>query len=145
MLLCAVQTGVCIWLLWELIRLFGLFSKTTVMRCFFQDVFFCVIAALVTFFAFLGFADGNIYPYLLLGEAIGFCIPYFTIGRIWRAISASLIRVCKRLFRPIKQRILRRGEEVANNFFAFIGNFRDSLFEKIRKMYKKTKKIQKKS
>ena len=53
MMLCAMQTGVCVWIFYELVRLCRLLTGTTAVSCFFQDVFFCVFAALITFFAFL--------------------------------------------------------------------------------------------
>lgn len=106
-LLYACGLGFWLGLYYELFRTLRLLLPPTARGCFFQDVFFCLSAALVTFFCFLSISDGNMYPYLFIGEMAGFFSFYCTLGRVFHKILGALLRLLLLLFRRIKRWISR--------------------------------------
>ena len=59
---------------------------------FFQDLFFFVSAAILTFFFALTVTGGELRFYLFLGLGIGFTAYYFTIGRVVMAFAETAVR-----------------------------------------------------
>ncbi len=95
-LLYACGLGFWIGLYYELFRTLRLLFPPTGKSCFFQDVFFCLTSALITFFCFLAIADGQMVPYLFIGEAVGFFAFYSTVGRVFHILLAALFRLLAR-------------------------------------------------
>ena len=141
----ACGLGVWIGLYYELFRTWRLLFVPSVIGCFLQDIFFCITSALITFFVFLGIADGQLYPYLLIGELTGFCSFYFTMGRLCHRVLGTVIRGIFLFVRGIRRkvyavlRILFSG--VQSKFLVF---YREAV-KKIGERRKKSKKISKKS
>ena len=91
-LLYACGLGFWLGLYYEIFRTVRLLMPPTAKSCFFQDVFFCLSAALCTFFCFLAIADGRMYLYLFVGEITGFFVFYCTLGRVFHTVLAALLR-----------------------------------------------------
>lgn len=91
-LLYACGLGFWLGLYYEIFRTVRLLMPPTAKSCFFQDVFFCLSAALCTFFCFLAIADGRLYLYLFVGEITGFFAFYCTLGRMFHTVFAALLR-----------------------------------------------------
>ena len=74
--------GLLLGLLYDGFRVPRLVMRSGGKTIFFQDVLFCLLAAVITFLFALAIMDGRLRFYLFLGEAIGFGSYYFTIGRL---------------------------------------------------------------
>lgn len=90
----ACGLGFWIGLYYEMFRTLRLLLPPSVCACFVQDLLFCLSSAVLTFFGFLAIADGNMYPYLFVGETVGFLAFYYTVGRVLHIVLASVIRRC---------------------------------------------------
>lgn len=137
----ACGLGFWLGLYYELFRTVRLLLPPTAKGCFFQDVFFCLSAALITFFTFLAIADGQMVPYLFIGEIIGFFAFYCTIGRIFHTLLAALLRRLARAIRTLWRWISR---PISRWFGALFGRQsritavpRRFISEKIQKLRKK--------
>lgn len=100
----ACGLGFLIGLYYEFFRSVRLVAIPSVASCVFQDIFFCVSSALLTFFVFLGLADGVMYPYLFLGELLGFYIFRGSLGKVVHVIFAGLLALLKRFWDAIAKR-----------------------------------------
>ncbi len=96
-------------------RMVRLLFPPSAVSCFFQDVFFFISGSVTAFFVFLGIADGQIYPYLLVGVVVGFLSFYYTFGRFLHIILAKgvrwVMRICCVLsgwIQPIKRKAVVR-------------------------------------
>ncbi len=106
-LLYALGLGFWLGLYYELFRTLRLLVKPTAKSCFFQDVFFCISAALITFFTFLAIADGETPLYLFVGEAVGFFTFYGTVGRVLHRQFSVVLRTVGRLARRFSSGVSR--------------------------------------
>ena len=102
------------------------------------DLLYCIFLCFVSFIFCMTVNEGQFRLYLLLGEAIGFAVYYFSLGVVVFTLgekSVSLIKSCfKRIFRVI--------------FFPFCWIFKrvKVLFNKILKFGRKSgKKLKNKS
>lgn len=109
-LLYACGLGFLIGVVYELFRSFREISPPSRTVCFVQDILFCLVSALLMFFAFLMISDGKIYPYLLVGTLVGFFVFYCTVGRwlhkliavVWKRAVFVFKGFCRILFYPAK-------------------------------------------
>ncbi len=106
-LIYALGLGFWLGLYYELFRTLRLLFRPTAKSCFFQDVFFCLSSALITFFVFLAMADGEMPLYLFVGEVIGFLVFYGTFGRVFHRLLAWLLRAIGRVFRRVAHAVSR--------------------------------------
>ena len=99
--------GVGFWLgaCYCLFQMFRIIVRCGVWSCFFQDILFCLSAALATFFVFLAISDGCIYPYLLIGEGIGFLVFYCSVGKWLQWICRKSVRRWRILHGKIQKRL----------------------------------------
>ncbi len=130
--------GFLLGLYYEFFRSVRLWSPPSVGVCIFQDIFFCLSSALVTFFVLLGLADGNMYPYLFIGEGIGFLVFYGSLGNVIHKILLWILRLLTKIFKGIQRKVFTPVYRwLTQKFWKAKG----ILVEKC----KKTKKTQKKS
>lgn len=76
---------------YEIFRVPRLVLRSGKKALFFQDFFFCLSAAVITFLFSLAVMDGRLRLYLFLGEAIGFAAYYFTVGRLVVRFSVTAV------------------------------------------------------
>ncbi len=105
MLLYACGLGFWLGAYYCLFQMFRIVVRCGIVSCFFQDVLFCVSAALVTFFVFLAVSDGCVYPYLLAGEGVGFLVFYSSVGRLLRWTCRKSVGKLRRLRRKLQKRL----------------------------------------
>lgn len=119
----SVAAGVVLGAFYDVFRIWRTFFHTEKRAVFFQDVFYMVAVAFLTFLLALAVSFGEIRFYLLGGEAAGWFAYYFTVGqvtdRVFRFISRLLYRW---LLRPLK-RAARRCARCFGGKFRAIGNF----------------------
>lgn len=103
----ACGVGFLIGLYYELFRTLRLLFPPTAKSCFFQDVFFCLTAAVAVFFCLLAITDGVLYLYSLVGIAAGFFACYYTVGSVLHGLLAVLLRELYRLWRALCRAVSR--------------------------------------
>ncbi len=130
--------GFLLGLYYECFKAIRMWSPPGVVACVFQDIFFCLSSAVITFFAFLGLADGNMYPYLFVGEAVGFFVFYGSLGNVVHKILVCFLKLCNTIFNSIQKRV---WVPVYGWFIKKISRKKSALVKKS----KKTRKTQKKS
>lgn len=103
----ACGVGFLIGLYYELFRTLRLLFPPTARGCFFQDVFFCLTAAVAVFFCLLAITDGVLYLYSFLGIAAGFFACYYTVGRVLHGLLAAVLRTLYRLWHALCRTVSR--------------------------------------
>lgn len=136
--LCACGLGFLLGLYYALFRTIRLILPPSAGVCIFQDVFFCVTSALVTFFAFLGLSDGILHPYLIIGETLGFFVFLGSLGNVIHTLLATCYAFLVRLSDFVTKRFVLPIFRVLKGVARKI----KTVLEKIVKKRKKHKKSQ---
>lgn len=84
--------------LFRIIRLSISSGKTAVII---SDLLYCISLCFSTFIFLITVNEGQVRFYLLLGEAIGFAIYYFSFGAIFFSFSGKIIEIIKLCFKRI--------------------------------------------
>lgn len=84
--------GFLLGLYYDGFRVARLVMRSSKRVIFFQDLFFFVSAAILTFFFALTVTGGELRFYLFLGLGIGFTAYYFTIGRVVMGFAETAVR-----------------------------------------------------
>jgi Spore cortex protein YabQ (Spore_YabQ). len=102
--LVSVLTGVLLGALYDIFRIYRTVFRPEKRAVFFQDLFYMICAAFVTFLLALGVNYGEIRFYILAGEAIGWCLYYLTIGMVTVQVFRFVSRILRRyLIYPVKR------------------------------------------
>lgn len=99
------------------------------------DILYCTFLCFCTFLFFLIVNEGELRAYLLLGEAIGFAVYYFSLG-------AAIFSVSEKIISFIKKTILLIFKAISYPFqklFAILSNFFGKILKKSRKNAKNIK------
>jgi hypothetical protein len=131
--------------IYEIFRTVHLLFPPSARGCFIQDVGFCLIATLLTFFGFLAIADGNLYPYLFIGEGIGFFAFYKTMGHFIHIVLSWIIGGILYVMKWLRQKFFIPLGKVLDALFEKLESFLLLLGQKIKKMCKKSKFFSKKT
>ena len=104
----SVVAGVLLGAYYDIFRIFRTVFRPEKRAVFFQDIFYMLSAAFVTFLLALGVNYGEIRFYILAGEIIGWCLYFLTVGmitiRLFKCVSYILHRF---LISPIRKIILQ--------------------------------------
>lgn len=104
----SIGVGVALGLFYDVFRIFRTVFRSEKRAVFFQDLFYMVCAAFVTFLVAVGVNYGEVRFYILAGELIGWCAYYLTVGMVTIRVFCFVSRVLHRfLIDPVKK-ILRR-------------------------------------
>ncbi len=98
--------GFLLGLYYECFKAVRLWSPPSVCVCIVQDIFFCVSSAVITFFVLLGLADGNMYPYLFIGEGVGFFVFYGSLGNVVHKLLVFFLKCCNKVLDGVRKRFL---------------------------------------
>lgn len=121
----SVGAGVLLGIFYDVFRIFRTVFHSEKRAVFFQDLFYMLCAAFVTFLVSLGVNYGDVRFYILGGEVIGWCLYYITIGMVTLRVFLFVSHVLHRfLIDPIKKFLYK--------FFHWIGC-------KLKKLGKKMK------
>lgn len=102
--LVSVLTGVLLGALYDIFRIYRTVFRPEKRAVFFQDLFYMICAAFVTFLLSLGVNYGEVRFYILAGEAIGWCLYYLTIGMVTIQVFRFISRILRRyLIGPVKR------------------------------------------
>lgn len=120
----SVGAGVLLGAFYDVFRIFRTVFRSEKRAVFFQDLFYMLCAAFVTFLLALGVNYGDVRFYILAGEVIGWCLYYLTVGmvtiQVFRFVSHILHkfltdpikRIIAKLFHWIGKKIKIIGKKV---------------------------------
>ncbi|MDD3692419.1 MAG: spore cortex biosynthesis protein YabQ [Oscillospiraceae bacterium] len=94
-LLLSCGMGFILGLYYECYRVPRLVMRISKTALFIQDIVYFLSAAVLTFLFSLAIMDGRLRFYLFLGEAIGFAVYYFTVGRLVGRIAVIVVNAVK--------------------------------------------------
>ena len=117
----SVGVGVFICLLYIAVQsLFALFGKSNRVY-YFADGVFSVLFAFVSFFFMVLYNSGRVRLHLILGEALGFFVFYFSVGRY---LHSALERLTETIRKTVGI-ILLPVRSVLRHFLNGMGEIRD--------------------
>lgn len=100
----SVGVGVLLGAFYDVFRIFRTVFRSEKRAVFFQDLFYMIGAAFVTFLLALGVNYGDVRFYILAGEIIGWCLYYLTVGLVTIRVFLITSRILhKFLINPIKR------------------------------------------
>lgn len=106
--LISVIIGILLGAFYDVFRIFRTVFKTEKRAVFFQDLFYMLCTAFVTFLLALGVNYGDVRFYIIAGEMIGWCLYYLTVGMVTYQVFRFVTRIAhKFLIDPIKGLILK--------------------------------------
>ncbi len=88
----SVLFGVLYCLFYDFFRVLRKLNKSTALSVFFEDLFYFVVIAFVTFLLLMSLSNGEIRGYILFGMAVGFVICYFTISHFFVKILYAFFK-----------------------------------------------------
>lgn len=106
----ALAAGIFLGAFYDVFRVLRSMLNSKKSHVFFQDLLYMAVSAVVTFLVALAYSDGRIRFYLLLGEAAGWCVWHFTIGRVTVGACRFFFRLVRRhVVQPIRGLLLKWG------------------------------------
>lgn len=105
----SIVTGLLLGAYYDIFRIFRTVFQSESRAVFFQDLFYMLSAAFITFLLSLGVNYGEVRFYILAGEMIGWCLYYLTVGmvtiRVFQFVSKILHKFLINPIRKISVRI----------------------------------------
>lgn len=119
----SVVAGAFLGAYYDVFRIFRTVFQSERRAVFFQDLFYMISAAFVTFLLALGVNYGEVRFYILAGEVIGWCLYYLTVGMVTiqvfrfvsKAVRKIIINPIKRLLATISQLIASLVKLIVKN------------------------------
>lgn len=113
--LLSLGLGFMMGIFYDLFRIIRMSISKNKISVIISDLLYCIFLCFVTFLFCITVNEGQIRLYLLLGEAIGFAVYYFSLGAIIFSFSEFLVDFIKRcikrffcvLFFPFKWIFIR--------------------------------------
>ena len=100
----SIVAGVFLGAYYDIFRIFRTVFQSENRAVFFQDLFYMISAAFVTFLLSLGVNYGEVRFYILAGEIIGWCLYYLTVGMVTIRVFQFVSKILHKLFiNPIKK------------------------------------------
>lgn len=113
----SVLLGLLTGLFYECFRLQRVFGGKGRIIVFVQDLIFWFLTALATYCFLLAFAKGKVRLFVLVGQALGFIVYYYSVGRLVHSLATWIARLLRRLFsflfRPFRRAGQYAGKKVA--------------------------------
>ncbi len=101
----ALAVGAALGAFYDVFRISRVAFYTHEVIVFAEDVIFCVICAIVTFFFGLTVIDGSLRLFLVLGELCGGIVYHNTAGRLVLRVASRIIDAINAVFRFVKYKI----------------------------------------
>lgn len=96
--LSSIALGAGVGLLYDIFRILRIAVPHKTFVIALEDMLYWTMAAFVTFLFFFCSDKGRIRLFLLIGEAIGFILWYFTLGALLIRVAKKVIAVVKWIF-----------------------------------------------
>ena len=126
--LISIACGVCLGLYYDFFRIFRTVFQSEKRTVFFQDLFYMLTAAFVTFLLALGVNYGEVRFYILAGEVIGWCLYFLTFGMVTIRVFHFASYVIHRFFiNPIKKILSKLLHFLSNKIKLLLTNIKIKL------------------
>jgi spore cortex biosynthesis protein YabQ len=99
--------GMALGAIYDVFRIFRIAITCGKIVVFIQDIIFFVLSATLSFLLMLYTNTGEIRLFYILGELIGFCIYYFTIGILVYKSAKAVVEFIKKILRVVFRLILK--------------------------------------
>lgn len=123
--------GIC----YDVFRIIRLALHLKKSMIFVQDLLYVLLCTILTFFCLLALNNGQITPFMLFGELLGWLVYYFSLGVVAIRVSNAVIRAIRKLthrcaalfsrpFRAISARAKQSGrvlnKKIKTNYYKII-------------------------
>ena len=102
----SVGVGILLGAYYDIFRIFRTVFQSEKRAVFFQDLFYMLSAAFITFLLALGVSYGEVRFYILAGELIGWCLYYLTAGMVTIQLFKFISYIVHRFFINPTKKIL---------------------------------------
>ncbi|WP_255575750.1 spore cortex biosynthesis protein YabQ [Caproiciproducens faecalis] len=104
----AIAVGVFLGAYYDVFRIFRTVFQSERRAVFFQDLFYMITAAFVTFLLALGVNYGEVRFYILAGEGIGWCLYFLTVGTVTYRMFCLIAKIVRKyIIVPVKKIIAK--------------------------------------
>jgi spore cortex biosynthesis protein YabQ len=101
--LISIAAGFFLGAFYDVFRIFRTVFQSERRAVFYQDLFYMVAIAFVTFLVALGVNYGDVRFYILAGEGIGWCFYFLTVGFVTLQVFRFLAKIVKKyIISPIQ-------------------------------------------
>lgn len=121
--------------LYDIVRIIRICISAKKASFIISDILYSVILCISTFLFLLTVNEGEVRFYLILGEAAGFGVWYFSLGVLLYSVSGKIIAFLKRAARAV----FRAVSFPFRWIFGKIGKLFNKIFKKSRKKSKNLK------
>lgn len=125
---------------YDIFRMIRIMCRTERRHVFFQDLFFMVCAAFVTFLLALAVNWGELRFYIVAGEIIGICVYDLTVGEVTVRIARFVYKILRIILRFLNWLIIRPLKSLFIWIFGLVKNFFKKLTNFFIKYIKKRNK-----
>lgn len=101
----SIVNGVILGLIYDCFRVSRMFFLRNKIVIFFEDLAFCLICAVSFMILFYNYSFGMMRAYAFIGSIGGFCIYYFTVGQLTKAICEKVYSVVSPILKKAKNKI----------------------------------------
>ncbi len=131
----SILLGVIISVIFDFFMLFNFINKKNRKIIFFSDISFMCIAAILSFLYLLAANYGIFRLYIIIGEAIGFILHRYTLGKLTFKLIKSIYLLISKFYRKIiVQKVVKVFVSIANRIYEYImktiTNISSLIFEK---------------
>ncbi len=106
--LISIGVGILLGAFYDVFRIFRIVFQSEKRAVFFQDLFYMLCTAFVTFLVALGVNYGDVRFYILSGEIIGWCLYFLTVGMVTFQVFQFTSRLLRKfIINPIKKIIFK--------------------------------------
>lgn len=148
--LLSILLGAILSLLFDGIRVANAVLKDNLKRVFFEDIFYFILSAVVTFIYILIVNMGEIRVYIIVGEIIGWVLYRFTLGNFIFKIVLIIVNFIMKWINIIKEYLVSkipkdRFEKLKKKINGFYTRFKNKFKVKFKGQFRSKKKMNKKT
>lgn len=137
----SLAVGIILCLIYDIIRYFYRIVKPNNLVVFFVDLFYCFLAAIVTFCFFMLFSKGTIRLYPYFGFLGGFFICRLTLSRLLMLLLDWIYSFISKIYKWVSvplQKFMLKVEKISKKLLKFCYKTKNKL--KNANIFKKTPK-----
>ena len=97
----AILLGIMLCVFYDIFRAVRCYKKTSFVVTAVEDLFFWIVAALITFILLLAGTNGEVRFYVILGEVLGFGLSTISISKLTFKFFCWIVKIISMLFRKI--------------------------------------------
>ncbi len=135
--LMSLALGGVICLIYDVFRSVRIAAEHNAVKVFFEDIFFWLIAAFVTFMFLMGRTGGGIRGYVLFGALLGFFVIRLTLSRLFVFLLSGAFLYTLKFY----SLVCRLSQRSLDHFCGFFTQFLRFLEKNLKRVLKTLKKL----